>query len=391
MASTGRIGLQRRLPCTNTVTLTSGSLAGCGHVCTVHHATSSLIIDLVSAAACCVFEGSLHRIAGSLGALQLEEEGIAAWSAACFPSLTAAEACATSLQSAQFPSVNSSCYLATVASKAARCRTDLHAPHLDRNPTAVLSSAGRFGHLGVCLEPDWRAFGGRSKASARADLHQLAERTVWRNRKLELSPHWAVCLARGADAVLAAVHLAGGVQAFRLANGAAAYCLGHGLIQAVGDLRRRWLPTGVRERAERAFVLLGPEFLQLTAGDLQEGVPICSQRAYVAVRLAHVFVTRSTRPRVGGAVPTSAVAESIAKHSQVRRQVFAFSKSRFGCSMLPACFFRCANALALSRCKPACAVSTQVPAAGQCLHRKRSSHSFQPYVSMLAGHCSAEP
>lgn len=182
----------------------------------------------------------------------------------------------------------------------------------------------------MCAEPDWRAFGGCSKASARADLIQLMERMVWHNRKLQLSQHWAVCLARGADAVLAAVHLAGGAQTLTLASPELATCLCHSLMQAVGDLRRRWLPTGVRQRAEMAFVLLGPDTLRHTAEDLQEGIPICAQQAYAATRLAHVFVTRGTRPMVDGGVCIPArqdTAEYLAEASQVRRQVFACSKN----------------------------------------------------------------
>ena len=304
------------MPSSNTVTL---GCVGCGSPCLIvgpcagcrMHAVSLLAID----------EGSLHRIAGCEGALALREEGNAAWCAVCLPSLTSAEACAASLQSTPIPLTRHFCNFATVASEAALCRIDLHAPDLDCSLNAKLSSAERFGHLRVCMEPDWQAFG-CSRASASEDLIQLAERLGCRDRSQPPLPQqWAVCLARGAEAVQAALHLAGGAQTLTLADPAAAICLCYGIVQAVGDLRHSWLPTDVRERAERACALLGPDMLRHATEDLKKGIRGGAQRAYAAARLAHAFVT-CTRPSVQGDVPDQAVVQFLTDANKVRRQVF---------------------------------------------------------------------
>ena len=197
----------------------------------------------------------------------------------------------------------------------------------------MLSSAERFGHLRVCVEPDWQAFGRiRSKASAMTDVIQLAERLGCRDRTQELPlplpQQWAVCLARGADRLLVAIHLAGGAQQLTLADPAAASCLCYGLVQAVGDLRRSWLPAEVRQRTEHFFAMMGPDQLQHATIDMQEGMPGCAQRTYVAARLAHAWVIWSTRPwRMEGRVEVQEDVQLLAAITQVRRQVFMCMKS----------------------------------------------------------------
>ena len=169
------------------------------------------------------------------------------------------------------------------------------------------------------MEPDWQAFG-CSKASAMTDVIQLAERLGCRDRSQPPLPQqWAVCLARGAYAVLEAVHLAGGVQKLRLADPAATACLSYGLVQAVGDLRRRWLLTEVRERTEQFFAELGPDMLWYATGDMQKGGPGCAQRTYVAAGLAHAWVTCSDRQREKGNIRDRAVVQFVAATNQVRR------------------------------------------------------------------------
>ena len=171
------------------------------------------------------------------------------------------------------------------------------------------------------------------------DVIQLAERLGCRDHDsqnelpLPLPQQWAVCLARGADAVLVAIHLAGGAMELTLADPAAASCLCYGLVQAVGDLRRRWLPAEVRERAEHFFAMMGPDKLQHATVDMQEGMPGCAQRTYAAARLAHAWVIWSTRPwRMEGTDRENV--QLLAAITQVRRQVFMCMKNS-GTAWLP--------------------------------------------------------
>ena len=155
--------------------------------------------------------------------------------------------------------------------------------------TTDFNTAGRFGHLRVCMEPDWQEFGG-SKAEALEHLIVLAECLGCRDKPRALPPEEAVCLARGAAAVLAAVESAGGAQSLLAADPAAAACLCDSLMQAVGDLRRCWLPANMRLRVECAFLLLGVDRLRAAHADVRRGLPGAAQRAYAAARLAHDFL-----------------------------------------------------------------------------------------------------
>ena len=50
---------------------------------------------------CVEYEHNLRRLAGSVdGSIEFEEEADATWCAACFPSLSAADACAADLHGA---------------------------------------------------------------------------------------------------------------------------------------------------------------------------------------------------------------------------------------------------------------------------------------------------
>jgi hypothetical protein len=136
---------------------------------------------------------------------------------------------------------------------------------------------GRFSHLRVCLEPDWEAFGWSEDTTAMADFIQLAERLGCRDEPRTLQRSEAVCLARGADA---------------------AACLCAGLMQAVGDPRRRWLPTDTRARVEGFLSLLPPASLLGMAEELRGGVPGAPQRAYAASQQLHAALeTRDIRER----------------------------------------------------------------------------------------------
>ena len=148
----------------------------------------------------------------------------------------------------------------------------------------AVGHAERFGHLLTCVEPDWQTFG-TSKHTARADLIELAEGLGCRDGPHVLPRLEALCLARGAAAVLAAFEAIGGpddVLELHRADPAAAACLSHGLMQAVGDVRRRWVRSDPHNRASRILHCLGPDLLSAAAGDLRKGAPDTWQRACAA-------------------------------------------------------------------------------------------------------------
>jgi hypothetical protein len=149
--------------------------------------------------------------------------------------------------------------------------------------------AGRFDHLQACLEPDWQAFGG-DEAAAAADLIQLAERLGCRDQPRALPHVEAVCLARGADAILTAIENAGKAAALAAADPAAAAALRDGLVQAASDVRRRWLPGDTRNRVECAFAVLAPDDLRAVAADVRRGLPGAPQHAYAASQLLHALL-----------------------------------------------------------------------------------------------------
>ena len=100
--------------------------------------------------------------------------------------------------------------------------------------------------------------------------------------------HQAVCLARGREAILAAVERAGGhawVRQFAASDPAAAFCLCLSLQQAVADSRRRWLPEETRRRVEATFAPLAPAYMHIVAAQLRKGMPGSAQRALAVVRL----------------------------------------------------------------------------------------------------------
>jgi hypothetical protein len=141
----------------------------------------------------------------------------------------------------------------------------------------------------MCIEPDWQAFG-RSKATAVADLARLLMQLGCWSQKQGLQGQESVCLARGAEAILRAVQNAG--EAFVCSAGTldAVACLGHCLLQAVGDPRRHWVHSDMRRRVRQAFVPLGEKGLRGKAGLLLQGAPDAPQRACSAVWLTQTFL-----------------------------------------------------------------------------------------------------
>lgn len=103
-----------------------------------------------------------------------------------------------------------------------------------------------------------------------------------------LLQHEAVCLAQGADAILAAMHLAGGAHELLEVDQLAATSLMLSLTQAVCDIRRCWVPTATCRCVEAAFVMLGADMLHIVAAG--RGLPGFPGRACTAARLAHCFL-----------------------------------------------------------------------------------------------------
>jgi hypothetical protein len=240
--------------------------------------------------------GSASRwSAGCIGStIEFQAEGDVAWCAACFPVRAAAAACATTIKRAS--------------------------PEVDTHLTAWTSEDGlntdelfelcaaRFQHVGngvvhtgyfdrplqMSIDPQWQTFG-KDKATAAAELIELAERLGCQHTHFDFPRHEAVSLARGAADVLAAIKLAGGVKALAAADPAAAACLCHGLMQAVCDPRRRWLPGDMRWRVEDAFAVLGPEDLGAAAAWLRVGVPGAASHACNTTHLTRAFLQKNEK------------------------------------------------------------------------------------------------
>lgn len=73
----------------------------------------------------------------------------------------------------------------------------------------------------------------------------------------------------GALPVLAALETSGGASsayAYQKEDPAAAICLANGLMQAVGDTWRRWLPSKIRSHLEQVFADLAPALHMQTVG-----------------------------------------------------------------------------------------------------------------------------
>lgn len=223
-----------------------------------------------------------------------------------FPSLMAAEACATSLQRA--PLVPSC--ISTVASLWLVCDA-VHGQqqHLGQQlsfHSAVLY-AGHLGHLRFCIEPDWRAVDS-SKTAAMAQLIKLGEWLGCRDSPRALPHLKLACLQRGADVILAAVQRAGGAQALAAADPAAAISLCHGLMQ---------LPDLMLDGIELEFATLGPDLLRTAAADVQDNMPGAPRRAYTASWLANLFLRRHTITAPAGQQLQPQLAPSLQAEKQV--------------------------------------------------------------------------
>ena len=155
--------------------------------------------------------------------------------------------------------------------------------------------------MNVGIDPHWRIFG-KTKAAAMFQLTTLAERLGCRNGLSLLDRPGAMSLARGAPDILAAAEVAGGVRAFAAADPAAAAFLCHGLMQAVGDPRRLWLPGNMRRRVEDAFAVLGPTNLKAAAAGLRDGVPGAPTCACSTIRLTHAFLQKPQEIEVAAVV-----------------------------------------------------------------------------------------
>ena len=144
--------------------------------------------------------------------------------------------------------------------------------------------AERFGHLRLCIEPDWHAVNS-SKKTAMAQLIKLGEWLGCRDSPRVLQWPELICLQRGADAILAAVHRAGGAQALAAADPAAAVLLCHGLMQ---------LPGGVRKSVQHEFAALAPDVLPAALADVSALAPGSPCRAHSASCLANAFLRLHT-------------------------------------------------------------------------------------------------
>ena len=183
-----------------------------------------------------------------------------------FPSLTAAEACASSLQRVSLvPScINNKHVCIALARQRVLCVMQKSSLASSSIFTVLrILHAERFGHLRLCIEPDWHAVSS-SKKTAMAQLIKLGEWLGCRDSPRVLQWPELICLQRGADAILAAVNRAGGAQALAAADPAAAILLCHGLMQ---------LPGGVRKSVQHEFAALAPDVLPAALADVSALAP----------------------------------------------------------------------------------------------------------------------
>jgi hypothetical protein len=172
----------------------------------------------------------------------------------------------------------------------------------------------------MSIEPDWSAFG-NSRATAAADLIQLAKQLGCWEKYQPLQSVEAVCWARGAAAILAAIEQAGGAQALAAADPAAAACICHGLLTAV-NIHGDWVPSDVRRRAKDAFAALQPSNLRAAAVRLLGRKPGCLQGTYNAIQLTHVSLGTAEYVIDLDNAARSQLAVAAAAAVQVRRSVF---------------------------------------------------------------------
>ena len=177
-----------------------------------------------------------------------------------------------------------------------------------------------FDHRLTSIEPDWSAFGS-SEATAAADLIQLVKQLGCWEQYQPLQSAEAVCWARGAAAILAAVEQAGGAHALAAADPDAAACICHSLLSAV-HLRRDWVPSDVRRHAKDTFAALEPSNLQAAAAGLRGRMPGSLQGAYNAIRLTHVSLGTAEYVEDLDNAARSQLAVAAAAAVQVRRSVF---------------------------------------------------------------------
>jgi hypothetical protein len=203
---------------------------------------------------------------------------------------------------------------------------------------------GNFPHLSVCVSVTWQEFG-RRKATAGSELIELAKQLAGQTMHT-LPEVTAVMLARGAEEIVAALELAGGVLAVAKADAAAAACLARALTQAIADRRRRhWVPLVTRQRVEHAFADLGPPALRAAIADMHSNRPGALQQACVAAGLSKVFLQADgTRREPGGQLSRHMTAKA-ARARRVRWQALCIQSSgAFVCATrrhVPVCLSRC--------------------------------------------------
>ena len=228
---------------------------------------------------------------GALVLEQLGDEG--AWCAVEFPDLAAADACAVALHSAH------ACHLPqTDATIVLRIPHDLRLICQAAQPS-VIGTEHKYGagvhtehhsHLQMCVEPHWQTFGS-STATATADLVGLAGWLRCHSKPQALPRPVALCLLRGAPAVLAAVERAGGVHALAAADIAAAICLGHCLMEAVDDGSCcEWVSSDLSSQLANTFAPLGPRMLSNAAAEMFEDALGSLKHACTAVLLTRALL-----------------------------------------------------------------------------------------------------
>ena len=215
-----------------------------------------------------------------------------------------------------------------------KCDADVHTEH--------------HSHLQMCVEPHWQTFGS-SRATATADLIRLAGWLRCRGKPQALPRPQALCLLREAPAVLAALEMAGGVQALEAADMAAATCLARCLMDAMHGPCCQWVASDVSSRLTLTFAPLGPHMLSAAAAEVHKDVAAevhkdvlgSMDHACTAVLLTRALLatdSRTSHPNyvsISRRQQASGVVEHTEPDIEAQTQVFSLCKAVMMCIRMP--------------------------------------------------------
>lgn len=130
----------------------------------------------------------------------------------------------------------------------------------------------------------------------------------------------------GALPVLAALDSLGGASgayAFQKADPAAAICLANGLMQAVDDARRRWLPSNIRSHVEQVFADLASALNLQTVGTSFCNLEVSSEVCLATLRRSQLQFQRTSQKHVQ---PSGSGPQQLAASTSFRGSNYEYTK-----------------------------------------------------------------